>query len=51
MLNRMVEMAAADFLNVSNGPYQQAQAQFDARDTRSVLNSAGCPFDFNPNNN
>jgi len=51
VLNRMVEMAVADFLTVIDGPYLQAQAQFDARDTRNVLNSAGCPFDFNPDDN
>jgi hypothetical protein len=42
-----VEQKVLDFFNT--GPYQAAQAQFESTDTPVVLNSAGCTFDYNPN--
>jgi len=45
----VVDSAFATFNNT--GPYSTAQKNFDAQDSQPVLMSAGCAFDFNPNDN
>ncbi len=48
-LRGMVDAQVRNFLR--RGPYAAAQRLFDQRDTRRVLGSAGCTFDFNPRDN